>query len=117
MMRRFPVLATAWAAALVAGFAIVLVLGGPVASADDALAAAMHPATPVTQAAAEASAATIMRLRYPSFEGTRRSVTRETDFGVEHWVVAYSDTTGTAPRGLRISVVITTGRVEVSTFP
>jgi uncharacterized iron-regulated membrane protein len=116
-MRRFPVVAAAWAAVLVAGFVIVLVLGGPVASADEQLVAAMHPATPVTQAAAETSAETIMRLRYPSFDGTRRSVTRETDFGVEHWVVAYSDTTGTAPRGLRVSVVIATGRVEVSTFP
>jgi hypothetical protein len=116
-MRRFPVLAAAWAAALLVGFAIVVLLGGPLASADDELAAAMHPATPVTQAAAEASAKTIMRLRYPSFEAAKRSVTRETDFGVEHWVVAYSDTTGGAPRGLRISVVIATGRVEVSTFP
>jgi hypothetical protein len=116
-MRRFSVIAAAWALLLVAGFALVLVLGAPLASADDQVQAAMHPATPVTQATAEASADTIMRLRYPSFAAAKRSVSLQTDFGVEHWVVAFSDTTTGAPRGLRVSIVVASGHVEVSTFP
>ncbi len=116
-MKRFPILAAAWAALLVAGFAVVFVLGAPVATAEDELQAAMNPPTPVTQDAAEASASTIVRLLYPSFAGTTRSVTKPTDFGVEHWVVEYSDTTGEAPRGLRISIVVDSGHVEINTFP
>lgn len=116
-MSRFFLVITAWTAALVAGFAIVLVLGAPVATVADELQTALHPAVPVTQAAAESSAATIVRVQYPTFEGTPRTVTKATDFGVDHWVVEYSDTTGSSPRGLRISVVVSTGRVEVNTFP
>ena len=116
-MNRFPILAAAWAALLVAGFAAILLLGAPVATADDELAAAMNPATPVTQEIAEASATTIVRLQYPTFAGTTRSVNKLTDFGVEHWVVEYSDTSGDAPRGLRISIVVNTGHVEINTFP
>jgi hypothetical protein len=116
-MSRFPILAAAWAALLVAGFAVVLVLGSSVASSTDELAAALHPPVPVTQAAAESTAATIVRLQYPAFGQIAPKTTRPTDFGVQHWVVTYSDTTGTAPRGLRISVVVGTGQVEVTTFP
>ena len=116
-MKHFPILAAAWAALLVAGFAVIFVLGAPVATAVDELNAAMDPSPPVTQEAAETSAATIVRLQYPTFAGTTRTVTKATDFGVEHWVVEYSDTTGDAPRGLRISIVVDTGHVEVNTFP
>ena len=116
-MKHFPILAAAWAALLVAGFAVIFVLGAPVATAVDELDSAMNPTPPVTQEVAEASAATIVRLQYPTFAGTTRTVTKATDFGVEHWVVEYSDTTGDAPRGLRISVVVDTGHVEVNTFP
>jgi hypothetical protein len=116
-MNRFPVLAAAWTALLVAGFAVVFLLGGPLPTATDELEAALHPSPPVTQQAAESSAATIVRLRYPGFLGTERVVTRATDFGVEHWVVEYLDRSGPAPRGLRISVGVTTGRVEVNSFP
>ena len=116
-MNRFPLLATAWAAILVAGFATVLVLGSPVPNATDELDAAMHPATPVTQSIAELSAATIVRLQYPSYTTATRTTTKAVDFGIEHWVVEYSDTTGSAPRGLRISIVAKTGRVEITTFP
>ena len=116
-MKRFPILVAAWAALLVVGFAVVLVLGAPVATAVDELDSAMHPATPVTQEVAEASAATIMRLQYPTFQSAPRTVTRATDFGVEHWVVEYTDTTGDAPRGLRISIVVDTGHVEINTYP
>lgn len=116
-MKRFPILVAAWAALLVAGFAIVLVLGAPVATAVDELDAAMHPATPVTQEVAEASAATIVRLQYPTFAGATKAVTKATDFGIEHWVVEYTDTSGDAPRGLRISIVVDTGHVEINTYP
>ena len=116
-MNRFPLIAAAWAALLVAGFAVVLVLGAPVATAEDELQAALNPPTPVTQDIAETSASTIVRLQYPSFAGTTRAVILATDFGVEHWVVEYSDTSGDAPRGLRISIVVNTGHVEINTFP
>jgi hypothetical protein len=116
-MNRFPILAAVWALLLVGGFAVVLVFGSPVANAVDELDAAMHPATPVTEAIAVASSEVIVRLSYPSFAATTRSVVRATDFGVEHWVVEYADTTGDAPRGLRISIVVKTGHVEINTFP
>jgi len=116
-MNRFPVVIAAWTALLVAGFAAVFLLGGPLPTAADELEAALHPSPPVTQQVAESSAATIVRLRYPSFAGTERSVSKATDFGVDHWVVEYLDRSGSAPRGLRISVVVDTGRVEVNSFP
>lgn len=116
-MKRFPVAIAAWAALLVAGFAIVFLLGRPVSTADQELAAAMHPAPPVTQQAAENAADTIVRLQYSSFAGVPRTVVLATDFNVEHWVVEYTDRTGSAPRGLRISVVVKTGRVEVNSYP
>jgi hypothetical protein len=116
-VHRFPLIAAAWAALLVAGFALVLALGSPVANATDELAAAMHPAVPVTQDAAERSAATIVRLQYPSYTSAARATTKATDFGIEHWVVEYSDTSGAAPRGLRVSIVVKTGHVEITTFP
>lgn len=116
-MNRFPLLAAAWAALLVAGFALVLTLGAPVASSADELEAALNPPAPVSQQDAEASAATIVRLQYPTFRDLAPTVTRATDFGVEHWIVEYTDTSGPTPRGLRVSIVVGTGRVEVTTFP
>jgi hypothetical protein len=116
-MKHFPLIATAWAALLVAGFAVVFLLGAPVPTAAEELDAARHPVPPVTQQAAESSAATIVRLQHPTFEGTERTVTLATDFGVQHWVVEYTDVSGDAPRGLRVSVVVDTGRVEVNSFP
>jgi hypothetical protein len=116
-MTRFPLIAAVWAAVLVAGFAVVLTLGTPVATSADELNAAMHPATPVSQADAERTADTIVRLAYPSFTGSPRTTTKATDFGVEHWLVEYTDTTGGAPRGVRISIVVRTGHVEVSAYP
>jgi hypothetical protein len=116
-MKRFPLLAAAWAALLVLGFAVVIVLGAPLPSAADELQSALQPATPVDQAAAERSAATIVRLEYPSFTSSPHTVTKATDFGVEHWVVEYSDTTSPSPRGVRVSIVLASGHVEVSAFP
>jgi len=116
-MKRFPLVITAWTALLVAGFAVVFQLGAPVPTAADELAAALHPAAPVTQGAAESAATTIVRLQYPSFAAAERTVTKATDFGVEHWVVEYTDRSGSSPRGLRISIVVDTGRVEVNSYP
>jgi hypothetical protein len=116
-VKHFPIIAGVWAALLVAGFALVFVLGAPVATAEEEIQAALDPPTPVTQEIAETSASTIVRLQYPTFAGATRAVTKATDFGVEHWVVEYSDTTGDAPRGLRISIVVDTGHVEINTFP
>ena len=116
-MTRFPLVAAVWAALLVAGFALVVALGTPTATAADELSVAMHPSTPVTQSAAEQSAATIVRLGYPSFASAAHTTTKATDFGVEHWLVEYTDTTGSSPRGVRISIVVVTGHVEVSAYP
>ena len=116
-MKHFALVATAWAALLVAGFAVVFLLGAPVPTAADELESALHPTPPVTQEAATAAATTIVRLRYPDFEGTQPTVTLATDFGVDHWVVEYTDASGDAPRGLRISIVVDTGRTEVNSFP
>ena len=116
-MQRFPVLAAVWAALLVAGFALVITLGTPVATSADELNAAMHPPTPVTQADAEKSADAIIRLSYPSFKGSPHRTSMATDFGVEHWLVEYTDKTSSAPRGVRISIVVSTGHVEVASYP
>lgn len=116
-MRRLPLLAATWAALLVVGFAVVFLLGTPVRTAAEDLDAALHPAAPVSQAAAEQAADTIVRLQYPSFASVPRSVDRATDFRIEHWVIEYTDRSGTAPRGVRISIVIGSGQVEISTFP
>ncbi len=116
-MNRFPVLAAVWTTLLVAGFAVVFLLGSPVATSADELQTALHPAPPVGQAVAEQSAATIIKLEYPAFSGMPYTVRKATDFGVDHWVIEYSDTTGSAPRGVRISIVIKTGRVELTAFP
>jgi hypothetical protein len=116
-VNRFPVLAAAWGALLVVGFAVVFTLGAPVASTAGELEAAMHPPAPVTQEIAEASAATIVRLQYPAFRAVAPVSRKATDFGIEHWVVEYSDTSGPTPRGLRVSIVVDSGKVEVTSFP
>jgi hypothetical protein len=116
-VKRFPFVITAWTALLVAGFAVVFLMGAPVMTADEELAAAMHPAAPVTQQAAEKAADTIVRLQYPDFAGVPRTVVLATDFGVEHWVVEYTNRTGFAPSGVRISIVVKTGLVEVHSYP
>jgi len=116
-MQRFPMVAAAWAAVLVLGFAVVILLGAPPAMATDELDAAMHPATPVTEEAARASAATIVRLSYPELAGFEPSVRSRTDFGIEHWVIEYVDADATTPTGVRISITTEKGNVEVTSFP
>jgi hypothetical protein len=116
-MKRFPVIAAAWAAILVLGFAVVILLGTPPATAADELQTAMHPATPVSEATARSSAATIVRLGYPDLASLEPIVNKRTDFGIEHWVVEYADTTGRVPTGVRISITVNDGNVEVTAFP
>ena len=94
------------------------VLGAPVATAADELDAAMHPADRPSPRRwprpppPRSCACSTRPSRAPP-----RTVTKATDFGIEHWVVEYTDTTGDAPRGLRISIVVDTGHVEVNTYP
>ena len=59
----FGVRVSIWAALLALGFIAVFTLGRPVANDREELEAALHPAPPVSQAAAEQAASTIVRLR------------------------------------------------------
>jgi hypothetical protein len=116
-MTRFPLLAVVWAAVLVLGFAVVIGLGAPPATAADELEAALNPPTPVTEDVARASAATIVRLSYPELTSVEPSVRSRTDFGIEHWVIEYSDPEAPTPTGVRISITTEAGKVEVTSFP
>jgi hypothetical protein len=116
-MTRFLILAVAWGAILVLGFAVVIGLGAPPVTASDELAAALNPATPVTEEVALASAATIVRLSYPELAGFEPSVRSRTDFGIEHWVIEYVDAEAPTPTGVRISITTEKGNVEVTSFP
>lgn len=114
-MRRFPLLIGTWTALLVAGFAVIAVLGGPLADPGAELDAALHPKPPVSEAVALESAATIVRLTYPNLLGGERQVERRTDFGIDRYLVVYTDPKRAA--GVRISIVVATGTVEVASFP
>jgi len=116
-MTRFPILAVVWTAILVLGFAVVIGLGAPPATVTDDLDAAMHPATPVTEEAARASAATIVRLNYPELAGFDPVVRNRTDFGIEHWVIEYVDAEAATPFVFRVTATTEKGNVEVTTFP
>ena len=105
----------AWAVALVAGWAIVFALGGPVRTAADELATAMHPAAPVTEAAARSSAETIVRLEHHELQGLTPTVRHATDFGGDRWVIVYARPDPVA--GVRISIDTATGEVHIATFP
>ncbi len=106
----------AWAAALALGFVLVFSLGRPLPSEHELLDAAYRPATPVTQVAAEASAATIVRLEYPHLAAGTPTITRQSDFGIDRWLIVYVSG-GDVPDGVQISVGVNTGLVEVATFP
>lgn len=117
-MSRLSLVLAAWTIVLVAGFALVAGLGRPLASPVDELAAAYAPATPVDEARARASAATIVRLQFQEFAGFAPTVERNEGFGavaLPHWVVIYADSGAAA--GVRISITEQQGTVEVSTFP
>ncbi len=112
---RLPVILAVWPVVLVIGFAIVLTLGGPVATSEDELDAAFHPATPVSEAAARSSADTIVRISYPDFHGVEPEVTLSTSFDIERYVLVYSRPEVLS--GVRVSVEVVTGDVQVTTFP
>lgn len=114
-MRRFPLLIATWTALLVIGFAVIALLGGPLADPQRELEAALHPKAPVSEATALESAATIVRLSYPNLLGEERRVEHRTDFGIERYLIVYSDPKRVA--GIRISIAVATGRVEVASFP
>jgi hypothetical protein len=111
---RLPVLLAFWTLLLVLGFAVVLTLGAPLPNAEDEVAAAMAPRTPVTEDIARQSAETIVRLQYPEFVGVTPTISRRTDFEIERYVIVYSDPVQGA--GLRISITIEAGKVDVSSF-
>ena len=110
-----PLLLAAGAVLLVAGFGVILTLGGPTATAADDLEAAYHPAAPVSEAVAQASAATIVRLQYPEFSAVEPVVTRADDFGIERFVLVYSSEELLS--GVRIAIEVDSGDVTTTTFP
>lgn len=114
-MRRFPLLIAIWTALLVAGFAVIALLGGPLADPQVELEAALHPKVPVSEAVAVESAAKIVELSYPNLLGAERRVDHRTDFGIERYLIVYTDPKRVA--GIRISIGVTTGLVEVASFP
>lgn len=116
-MSRFWLLAAIWAAVLALGFGVVFVAGGGLPTEEQTLEAALHPAPPVDEAAAVRSADTIIRLRYGQFAAAERSVDRRTDFGIDHWVITYVDRANAVLSGVEISIGVTSGVVEVATFP
>jgi hypothetical protein len=103
-----------WAVLLVAGFAIVLGLGTPLADDRSQLEQAYKPTPPVSEAQAIAAADTIVRFDYPQFANGARSVTHEDTFGDDRYTIVYK-----IPRqatGVRISISVK-GSVTVSTYP
>ena len=101
-----------WTVGLVLGYLVVMTMGSPLPTAADELAAAKAPSTPVTEAIARRSAETIVRLEYPDFAGLQPVVERRTDFGIDRFLVVYSDPAQGA--GLRVSITVGTGLVEVA---
>jgi len=114
-MSRFWLVMAVWTMTLVLGFAVIFFLGQPLPTTAQQLDAAYHPTPPVSQAAAEQSAATIVRLEYPDLVNATRSVDKRTDFNVERYVIVYADRTRAS--GVRISIAIASGEVAVSSFP
>jgi hypothetical protein len=104
-----------WTVILVVGFAAVLALGSPLPSSEDALEAAHHPTPPVTEAAAVASADTIIRLEYPAMANAERAVSRRDDLGVDRFVIVYSLKDRLSQ--VRVSVEVASGDVRVSFIP
>jgi hypothetical protein len=112
---RLPLVLAVWTVALVAGFALVLGLGRPVATAADEIAAAYRPVPPVSAAAARTSADTIVRLEYPDFQGVEPEVSFSTSYGIERHVLVYSRPEILS--GVRVSIEVASGDVTVTTFP
>lgn len=115
-MNSFAIRASLWAALLALGFVAIFTLGRPQLNDQQELEAALHPSPPVSQAAAEQSAATIVRLRYGQLVDAPRQILRKSDFGIDRWVITYT-APGSTLSGATISVAIDSGRVEVRAFP
>jgi hypothetical protein len=104
----------AWTVALVLGYLVVVAMGSPLPTAADELAAAKAPPTPVSEVVARRNADTIVRVEYPDFVGIEPLVERRTDFGIDRFLIVYSDPDQAA--GLRISFTVETGLVEIASF-
>jgi hypothetical protein len=103
-----------WTVLIVAGFAVVLGLGSPLADDRSLLQRAYNPSPPVSEAQAIEAADTIVRHDYPQFASGARSVTHQTDFNDDRYTITYA-----IPRqatGVRISVSVK-GTVNVTTYP
>lgn len=112
--RRLAWIFAIWTVILVLGFGLVAGLGSPLPTAADELAAAKAPATPVTESVARSSAATIVRLEYPDLAAGEPVVERRTDFGIDRFVIVYSNPDRAS--GLRISITVAAGLVEIASF-
>jgi hypothetical protein len=115
MTPRLTTLLAVWTVALVLGWGAVIGLGAPVSNSADELAAAMHPVAPVSETAARASAATIVRLQHRELVTIEPTVHLATDFGQQRWVIVYAQADPVS--GVRISIDVKTGEVRVTTFP
>ncbi len=116
-MNRFAGLMITWAGLIVLGFVLVFALGGPLPTTEERLAAARNPTPPVSEIAARQSAATIVELEYPHVARVQPTIERRTDFGIDYWLISYTDRSGSAPTGVLISIAVESGTVEVVAFP
>ena len=112
---RLTTLLALWGAAILLGFWAVFALGGPLEDSGAKLAAAYAPGTPVTEQAAREAAAVIVRTEYPGFAGIEPAVDRREQYGISRWVIVYTDKTTSS--GVRISITIEAGKVQVASFP
>jgi hypothetical protein len=113
-LTRPDILFPLWGAVLIVGIAVVALLGAPLPTTAEQLAEAYSPPTPVTEEVARESAETIIRIEYPEFVGVVPTVERRTDFGIARFLILYSKPDELA--GVRISIVVGSGRVDVSSF-
>lgn len=116
-MRRFNGLVLGWAALLALGFVLVFTLGARLPTDAELLDVAMHPAPPVSEAAARTSASTIVSLQYEEFQGIEPTVERRTDFGIDYWLISYASPPNAPPKAVAISIGVDSGLVEVVTVP
>jgi hypothetical protein len=116
-MSRFSIAVALWTLVLVGGFAVIFALGEPLPTEAEQLEAAFHPSPPVSQAAAIQLGETIVRLQHQEFLGSTAKVTLLSELGIERWLVSYTDPASEAAKGLRISVTVQSGVVEVTAYP
>jgi hypothetical protein len=114
--RAGPALLIAWAAVLVAGFAVVFTLGSPLPSSDELRADAYAPLSlPLSEAAVRSAAERIVQLDYGTYADATPAVRQGSSQGVEIWTVTYAHVD--PPAGVRITISGDTGAITVAVFP